>query len=60
LTEDAHSRHDSPPALDPKVSALFLYLDGSIAEIVARPDEVVPDALLTSIGVGEQRNRKLA
>jgi trehalose 6-phosphate phosphatase len=38
----------SPPALDPKASALFLDLDGSIKEIVARPDEVGPDALLTS------------
>jgi trehalose 6-phosphate phosphatase len=39
----------SPPALDPKASAVFLDLDGTIAEIVARPDEVGPDALLTSI-----------
>ncbi len=39
----------SAPALDPEASALFLDLDGSIAEIVARPDEVGPDALLTSI-----------
>jgi trehalose 6-phosphate phosphatase len=39
----------SPPALDPKASAVFLDLDGSIAEIAARPEEIGPDALLTSI-----------
>jgi trehalose 6-phosphate phosphatase len=39
----------SPPALDPKISALFLDVDGSIVEIVARPHEVDPDAELTSI-----------
>jgi trehalose 6-phosphate phosphatase len=38
-----------PPALDPKTSAVFLDLDGTLAEIVARPDEDGPDARLTSI-----------
>jgi trehalose 6-phosphate phosphatase len=40
---------NSPPPLDPKISALFLDIDGTIAEIVARPRDVVPDAELTSI-----------
>ena len=40
---------ESPPPADPKISALFLDLDGSILEIVARPHEVDPDAELTSI-----------
>jgi len=39
----------SPPPLDPKISALFLDIDGTIAEIVARPHDVVADAELTSI-----------
>jgi trehalose 6-phosphate phosphatase len=39
----------SPPALDPKTSAVFLDLDGTIAEIVAHPDEVGPDPHLTRI-----------
>jgi hypothetical protein len=30
----------SPPLLDPKTSAVFLDLDGTIAEIAARPDSV--------------------
>jgi trehalose 6-phosphate phosphatase len=39
----------SPPALDSKISALFLDLDGTIADIVARPHEVGPEAQLTGI-----------
>jgi trehalose 6-phosphate phosphatase len=39
----------SPPPLDPNSSALFLDIDGTIADIVARPHEVRADAELTSI-----------
>jgi trehalose 6-phosphate phosphatase len=51
MTERSRTRttQSSPPPLDPKISTLFLDLDGSIVEIVARPHEVDPDAELTSI-----------
>ena len=44
-----HDAGFAPPPLDPRATAVFLDLDGTIAEIVARPDEVGPDALLTNI-----------
>jgi hypothetical protein len=58
LDRKAHSKRYSPPALDPNLSPRSSILDGSIAEIgsgpfldgsiagiVACPDEVGPDAL---------------
>jgi trehalose 6-phosphate phosphatase len=44
----SRTTQSAPPPLDPKISALFLDIDGSIVEIVARPNEVEPDAELTS------------
>lgn len=39
----------SPPPLDAALVALFLDLDGTLAEIAPRPDDVGPDARLTRI-----------